>query len=53
VLAGEFAYLEVELDATNRRGKTICCRVTYTPLLDAQREIQGVIMLIEEEKEAL
>ncbi|WP_088893342.1 CheR family methyltransferase [Leptolyngbya ohadii] len=36
------------LQAVNRRGKGIECRVTCTPLVDMQDEIQGVILLMEE-----
>jgi len=53
VLTWEPTHLEVVLDATNRRGRALRCRVTCTALRDAQQEIQGVIMLMEEEKEAL
>ncbi|TMA60153.1 MAG: PAS domain-containing protein [Deltaproteobacteria bacterium] len=53
VLTWEPAHLEVVLGATNRRGRALRCRVTCTALRDAQQEIQGAIMLMEEEKEAL
>ena len=33
-LAGEAAYQEIVLEATNRRGKPILCRVTCTPMTD-------------------
>ena len=36
------------IEATNRRGRAITCRATYTPLLGAGQEIIGVIVLIEE-----
>ncbi|MBD3883379.1 PAS domain-containing protein [Phormidium tenue FACHB-886] len=43
---------ELSLSAINRRGRTIQCRVTCTPLLNlsSDREVQGVLMLMEEEE---
>jgi len=32
----------------NRRGKTIRCTVTCTPLMGGQNEVSGVILLMEE-----
>ena len=49
VLSGELPHKEVVLDAINRRGKSIRCRVSCTPLL-AGRERQGVILLMDEEQ---
>lgn len=46
-LAGESKYLEIVLNANNRRGKAIQCKVTCTPLLGAGKEIRGVIMMME------
>ena len=48
VLSGKSAFQEVMLQATNRRGKAIQCRVTCTPLKGAERDTQGVILLMEE-----
>jgi two-component system, chemotaxis family, CheB/CheR fusion protein len=48
VLSGRSTFQEVMLSATNRRGKVIQCRVTCTPLADAERDTQGVILLMEE-----
>ena len=48
VLSGRSAFQEVVLQATNRRGKAIQCRVTCTPLAGAERDTQGVILLMEE-----
>jgi two-component system, chemotaxis family, CheB/CheR fusion protein len=39
---------EVVLDAINRRGRNIRCRVTCTPLVSEQENVQGVILLMEE-----
>lgn len=37
------------VQARNRRGKDICCKVMISPLLDSDREVQGIISLIEED----
>jgi two-component system CheB/CheR fusion protein len=39
---------EVLLPAINRRGRSIQCRVTCTPLTGSEAQIQGVILLMEE-----
>jgi hypothetical protein len=41
--------LEVLLDATNRLGKQIKCRVTCSPLRDSKGIPRGVIMLMSQE----
>ncbi len=48
-LAGEsLAQEDILLEATNRRGRTIQCRITYNLLLGANQERRGVILLMEE-----
>ncbi|HJT62522.1 MAG TPA: CheR family methyltransferase [Burkholderiales bacterium] len=47
-LAGEIDRQEVLLDAVNRRGKKIKCRVTCTPLVAGSRKREGVILMMEE-----
>jgi two-component system, chemotaxis family, CheB/CheR fusion protein len=48
-LSREADFLELELDATNRRGKTIRIKVTCTQLADPNGgQPRGVILLIEE-----
>jgi two-component system, chemotaxis family, CheB/CheR fusion protein len=47
-LQGDTDFAEVTLDATNRRGKRIKCRVTCTPLMPVQGRRDGVILLMEE-----
>lgn len=47
-LAKEQEFAEVTLEATNRRGKTIQCKVSCTPLLGSAEEVRGVILLMEE-----
>ena len=41
---------EITLDAINRRGKAIQCRVSFTPLIDNRQMTQGAILLMEEQK---
>ncbi len=48
----EGTYPEVMLDAVNRRGRAIKCRVTSTPLIYVEGHIQGVILLMEEQEES-
>jgi two-component system CheB/CheR fusion protein len=40
----------VVLDATNRRGRAVRCKVTCLPLVLPSKEVQGVIVLMEEQK---
>jgi two-component system CheB/CheR fusion protein len=48
-LAGESEFLDLTLDATNRRGRGIQVRVTCTPLTSTPVEsARGVILVIEE-----
>jgi two-component system CheB/CheR fusion protein len=41
-------YYEETLDAINRRGRKIQCKVTCMPLLSLKKDIQGVIVLMQE-----
>jgi two-component system CheB/CheR fusion protein len=47
-LSGEPERGEVTLDAVNRRGKKITCRVTCSPLVTSNKKREGVILLMEE-----
>jgi two-component system CheB/CheR fusion protein len=47
-LAGETGRAEVVLDAVNRRGKKIKCRVTCSPLVTGGKKREGVILMMEE-----
>jgi two-component system CheB/CheR fusion protein len=48
-LAGETEFLDVTLDATNRRGRAIQVRVTCAPLTSTPPEnARGVILVMEE-----
>jgi len=48
VLSGENDTVETSITATNRRGRIINLVVTITPLRTVQKEIRGVILLIEQ-----
>jgi len=48
LLVGEVESREVILDATNRRGKAIQCRILCSPLRGVGKEAQGAILLMEE-----
>lgn len=48
ILTGRTTFQEVVLDATNRRGKAFQCRITCSPLVGAEQDTQGVILLMEE-----
>jgi two-component system CheB/CheR fusion protein len=40
---------EANVQATTRRGKTIACKVTVSPLVGSERDIRGAILLMDEE----
>jgi two-component system, chemotaxis family, CheB/CheR fusion protein len=40
---------EVVLEATNRRGRAIACRVTMAPLRNGGREVAGAVLVMEEQ----
>jgi two-component system, chemotaxis family, CheB/CheR fusion protein len=48
ILSGKSKFEEIVLEAVNRRGRTIQCRVTCTPLIGEAQAIQGAILLMEE-----
>jgi two-component system CheB/CheR fusion protein len=48
-LNGDSDHLEQVVPATNRRGRSIICRVTATPLAGGNREVRGVILLMDEQ----
>jgi len=48
-IGGEDDHHATLVEATNRRGKTIHCQVTCSPLLGDDDEIHGVILLTEDE----
>jgi two-component system CheB/CheR fusion protein len=42
---------ELVLNAVNRRGRSLRCRVTCAPLVTAEREVLGAVVLMEEWRE--
>jgi two-component system CheB/CheR fusion protein len=46
-LTGDRQVEQVELDAVNRRGRSITVRVACSPLLDAAEELTGAIIVME------
>jgi two-component system CheB/CheR fusion protein len=48
-LAGETPYQQVLLDAINRRGKSIRCTVTCTPMMSGGDGVGGAILVMEDE----
>jgi two-component system CheB/CheR fusion protein len=51
-LAGGYDFQEILLNATNRRGKAIKCKVSCKPLLGKDAEIRGVLLFMEEKDES-
>ncbi|HEY6363977.1 MAG TPA: PAS domain-containing protein, partial [Candidatus Binatia bacterium] len=51
-LSGDGYQKDVLLDATNRRGKAIKCRISFSPLMSHNKQRQGVILLMEEEEKS-
>ena len=51
-LAGEATYLEMVVDAVNRRGTPITCHVTCTPMTDGDA-IRGVILVMDDDAAAV
>jgi two-component system CheB/CheR fusion protein len=47
-LIGETPSAQLRLSATDRRGRQITCDVRITPLIGADRQVRGAILLIEE-----
>jgi len=47
-ISGEKDHQEIVVDAVNRRGKSIKCRITCTPLVSAAKHRDGAILLMEE-----
>jgi two-component system CheB/CheR fusion protein len=49
-LAGENDLQEIILNANNRRGKAIECKVSCKPLLGKEGEVRGVLLFMEEQE---
>ena len=48
-LSGTPAHRETTLDTRNRRGQPFSCRILISPLLGVKQNIQGVILLMEQQ----
>ena len=48
-MGGENGTQSTVIQATNRRGRTVVCRVTCSPLLDSDRTLRGAIMVVVDE----
>jgi two-component system, chemotaxis family, CheB/CheR fusion protein len=48
-MSGEDGTRSTVVQAINRRGRTVTCRVTCTPLLDTDRTLRGVIVVVVDE----
>jgi two-component system CheB/CheR fusion protein len=48
-LNGDGDHMEQVVPATNRRGRSITCRVTVSPLNTGNKEVRGVILLMDEQ----
>jgi len=50
-LSGAKERVDLRLEAINRRGKPITCRISAGPLLSRSQQIHGVVLLMEEDAE--
>ena len=48
-MSGENGTQSTVLQATNRRGRAVTCRVTCNPLLDSDKALRGVIVVVVDE----
>ena len=48
-LSGEKDFQEITVDAVNRRGRQIQCKVTCAPLVSKSDGIRGAMLLVEHE----
>jgi two-component system CheB/CheR fusion protein len=48
-LSGQDGTRSTVVQATNRRGKRVACRVTCSPLVDSDRSVRGAIVVMVEE----
>jgi two-component system CheB/CheR fusion protein len=51
-MSGDNGSQSTVVQATNRRGKTVICRVTCSPLIGNDKAIRGVIVVVVEEPQA-
>jgi two-component system CheB/CheR fusion protein len=48
VLDGDTPYPQMEMDAVNRRGRAVRCHVSVSPLVTAEGEPRGAVILVDE-----
>jgi two-component system, chemotaxis family, CheB/CheR fusion protein len=48
-MSDEHRSQSITLEAINRRGRAVTCRVTCSPLLDSDKTLRGVIMVVAEQ----
>ena len=48
-MSGENGAQSTVIQATNRRGRPVRCRVTCNPLLDSDKALRGVIVVVVDE----
>jgi two-component system CheB/CheR fusion protein len=49
-LSGEAPSSHVTTEAINRRGRSVQCRITITPMTAPRGGVQGAILLLEEDE---
>jgi two-component system, chemotaxis family, CheB/CheR fusion protein len=50
-MSDEHRSQSITIEAINRRGRTVTCRVTCSPLLDSDKSLRGVIMVVVEQSD--
>jgi two-component system, chemotaxis family, CheB/CheR fusion protein len=50
-MSGQDGTHSTMVTATNRRGRTVTCRVTCSPLVDSDKNLRGVIVLVVDESD--
>jgi two-component system, chemotaxis family, CheB/CheR fusion protein len=48
-MSGDNGTRSTVIQATNRRGRTVTCRVSCSPLLDSDKNLRGVIVVVADE----
>jgi two-component system, chemotaxis family, CheB/CheR fusion protein len=50
-MSDEHRSQSITIEAINRRGRAVTCRVTCSPLLDSDKSLRGVIMVVVEQSD--
>ncbi len=48
-LSGKSDYEEISVEATNRKGKSIQCRISFTPIVSGDKGVRRALLLMEEQ----